>query len=443
MNFKKITTMIAALVLAVSILPVQVHADEDFSDTSYWTDRCTNIENLKGKDKQVCETFVQQMASQSSSMSDRLTEIDSQRTEIAKNIEAYEVKIKDLKNQVSDLKGQINDLQGQIDEMQKQIDAKQAKADDLEKKVMGQIENSQSMMRLSKIVDVLMGAKTFTDFVQILNGLSDMTKYNDKTRNDLIAVMQDLEASQKELKGKQEDLQGKQEDALVSQYQAEVIQEEYEAQKKDLDKQYSELQLSKEALAAQNDKVLQAQEEAKAQAAAEEAARRAEEARKEQEALQQQQAQQQQQQQNNNTGNGNAGGGTPSGGGAPSTGGNASVDALTMGAQVVNYAMQFVGYPYIWGAMNPSVGFDCSGLTAYVYGHFGIYLAHSSYAQESAGRIVSYAEAIPGDLITWNGHAGIYIGNGYCVNAMNPEMGVRTCPLSWITNGNMLFHRMF
>ena len=435
MKLKKITTMLAATVLTIGILPCRVYADEDFSNTSYWTDRCTNIENLKGKDKQVCDTFVQQMASQSSSMTDRLTEIDSQRTEISKNIEEYETKIRDLQKQVDGLKGQIDDLQGQIDKLQEQIDAKQAKADDLEKKVMGQIENSQSTMRLSKIVDVLMGAKTFTDFVQIVNGLSDMTKYNDKTRNDLISVMQELETSQKELSGKQKDLQGKQEDALVSQYEAEVIQEEYEAQKKDLDKQYSELQLSQEALAAQNDKVLQAQEEAKAQAAAEEAARAAEEARKQQEALQQQQQ------------SGGGGGGRPTAPAPapqpPASGGGASVDALTMGAQVVNYAMQFVGMPYIWGAMDPNVGFDCSGLTAYVYGHFGIYLAHSSYVQEGAGRIVSYAEAIPGDLITWNGHCGIYIGNGYCVNAMNPEMGVRTCPLSWITNGNMLFHRLF
>lgn len=428
MNLKKWITAVSAVAILACTMPVHVHADEDFSDTTYWTERCTNISNLRGSDKQNCEVFLQKMAEQSDSLSAQLNEIDSQRSEIAANIEEYANKIEEYQNQIDDLKVQIDDLQGEIDTLQENIDEKQAEADDLETKVMNQIENSQPTMRLSKVIDVLMGAKTFTELIQIINGLSDMTEYNDRTMDNLVAVMQELKDTQKQLDDKQTELENTQEEALVSQYQAQVIQDEYEAQKAELDSQYSELQLSSEALAMASDAVVQAQQEAAAQAAAEAAAKAAEEA------LKQQQQQQQQQ----------SGGGSSSGTTTPSVdySANASAEQLALGAQIVNYGMQFVGCAYVWGGTTPA-GFDCSGLTQYVYRHFGIYIGRTSYVQETAGVIVSLSQAIPGDLITWTGHAGIYIGNNMVLNAMDPSLGVRTCPLSWITNGNMKIHRIF
>lgn len=428
MNLKKWRTAVSATAILACTMPVHVHADEDFSDTTYWTERCTNISNLRGSDKQNCEVFLQKMAEQSDSLSAQLNEIDSQRSEIAANIEEYANKIEEYQNQIDDLKVQIDDLQGEIDSLQENIEEKQAEADDLETKVMNQIENSQPTMRLSKVIDVLMGAKTFTELIQIINGLSDMTEYNDRTMDNLVAVMQELKDTQKQLDDKQTELESTQEEALVSQYQAQVIQDEYEAQKAELDSQYSELQLSSEALAMASDAVVQAQQEAAAQAAAEAAAKAAEEA------LKQQQQQQQQQ-----------GGGSSSGTTTPSTpnySANATAEQLSLGAQIVSYGMQFVGCPYVWGGTTPA-GFDCSGLTQYVYRHFGIYIGRTSYVQETAGTIISLSQAIPGDLITWNGHAGIYIGNNMVLNAMDPSLGVRTCPLSWITNGNMMIHRIF
>lgn len=427
MQLKKWLTAVSAAAIVACVLPVQIHADEDFSDTTYWTERCTDISNLRGADKQNCEIFVQKMAEQSDSLSAQLNEIDSQRSEIAANIEEYATQIEEYQNQIDDLRVQIDDLQGEIDTLQTNIDEKQAEADDLETKVMNQIENSQPTMRLSKVIDVLMGAKTFTELIQIINGLSDMTEYNNRTMDNLVAVMQELKDTQKQLDDKQTELESTQEEAIASQYQAQLIQDEYEAQKAELDTQYSELQLSSEALAMASDAVAQAQQEAAAQAAAEAAAAAAEEA------LKQQQQQQQQ------------GGGSSSGTTTPSTpnySANATAEQLALGAQIVNYGMQFVGCAYVWGGTTPA-GFDCSGLTQYVYRHFGIYIGRTSYVQETAGIIIPLSQAIPGDLITWNGHAGIYIGNNMVLNAMDPSLGVRTCPLSWITNGNMMIHRIF
>jgi cell wall-associated NlpC family hydrolase len=91
---------------------------------------------------------------------------------------------------------------------------------------------------------------------------------------------------------------------------------------------------------------------------------------------------------------------------------------VTVGAQAVADAMRLRGVPYVWGGSTPA-GFDCSGLTAYVYGKLGITLAHSTYAQWDAGRHVLRSALQPGDLVFFDGigHVGIYIGGGWFVHA--------------------------
>lgn len=103
--------------------------------------------------------------------------------------------------------------------------------------------------------------------------------------------------------------------------------------------------------------------------------------------------------------------------------------------QIINYAMQFKGYPYVWGGNTPSTGFDCSGLVQYVYAHFGIDLPRTTYEQVNCGRAVSLNDIQPGDLVfeipSAEGpqHVGIYIGNGKILDAMDPQNGVTISPL--------------
>ncbi len=104
----------------------------------------------------------------------------------------------------------------------------------------------------------------------------------------------------------------------------------------------------------------------------------------------------------------------------PSSGG-------TTGDDVVDYALRFLGTPYVWAGSTPS-GFDCSGFTSYVYKHFGIYLPHSSRLQAGYGKAVSRSNLQPGDLVFFFSpihHVGIYIGGGKMVNAAGTGKGVR------------------
>lgn len=89
------------------------------------------------------------------------------------------------------------------------------------------------------------------------------------------------------------------------------------------------------------------------------------------------------------------------------------------GQDVVNYALQFVGNPYVWGGTDPVNGADCSGFVQSVYAHFGVALNRTSEAQQSNGVSVPYSQAQPGDLICYGSHIAIYMGNGQIVHASN------------------------
>ena len=100
---------------------------------------------------------------------------------------------------------------------------------------------------------------------------------------------------------------------------------------------------------------------------------------------------------------------------------------------MIEYASQFVGNPYVWGGTSLTNGADCSGFVQSVFAHFGISLPRTTYDQINAGVEVSYDQAMPGDLICYDGHIGIYIGNGQIVNAQNPEQGIGISPATYTT----------
>ncbi len=100
-------------------------------------------------------------------------------------------------------------------------------------------------------------------------------------------------------------------------------------------------------------------------------------------------------------------------------------------AQVVNYALQFLGNPYVWGGTSLTKGADCSGFTMSVYAHFGIGLPHYSGSQAGMGKAVKSSEMRPGDLIYYAdskgtiNHVSMYIGNGQIVHAASRRSGIK------------------
>lgn len=101
------------------------------------------------------------------------------------------------------------------------------------------------------------------------------------------------------------------------------------------------------------------------------------------------------------------------------------------GQEIADYALQFVGYPYVYGGSSPS-GFDCSGFTSYIYAQFGYSINRTASNQLDNGYAVSMSELQPGDLVMFKKgstskratHVGIYIGNNEFVHASTSQVGV-------------------
>ena len=102
------------------------------------------------------------------------------------------------------------------------------------------------------------------------------------------------------------------------------------------------------------------------------------------------------------------------------------------GAQVVAIALQYLGVPYKWGGASPETGFDCSGLTMYVFAKIGVSLPHYAAAQYEMGVPVPKDQLQPGDLVFFRnlGHMGMYIGGGNFIHAPRTGDVVKISPLS-------------
>lgn len=97
---------------------------------------------------------------------------------------------------------------------------------------------------------------------------------------------------------------------------------------------------------------------------------------------------------------------------------------------LVQYAKQFVGNPYVWGGTSLTNGADCSGFTLSIYKKYGVSLPHHAASQAQLGTKVDYNSAQPGDLVFYakNGrinHVAIYIGNGQVIHASSPKTGIK------------------
>ncbi len=100
-------------------------------------------------------------------------------------------------------------------------------------------------------------------------------------------------------------------------------------------------------------------------------------------------------------------------------------------ASIVNYALQFVGNPYVYGGTSLVNGCDCSGFTSSIYAAFGYSITRTSRSQAAAGTEIALSDVQPGDLVFYTnvstgviGHVAMYIGNGQIVHAASETLGI-------------------
>lgn len=355
-----------------------------------------------------------------------ISNIEQQQNSLQQEIDELDSELVALLLDIEVLKDEITQKEADIDQATRDL----AKA---QEDAANQYESMKTRIRFmyergdNALIESLMGAGSMADFLNRVEYFNQIYEYDrnmldeyKETVTQVATLKSTLEQEQQdmvELKENQEH-QSKELEQMLSAKRATMSDFDSKlAQAQALAKQY------KDTIDRQND-IIVAEE---ARIAQEEERRRQEEERRrqEEERRRQEQQQQQQQQQQGSENSGGSGSGS-SGGGSDDGGANPSYRTDISGQTVVDYAMQFVGNPYVWGGTSLTNGCDCSGFVMSVFGHFGISLPHSSYSLRSCGQGVSYSNAQPGDLICYSGHVAIYIGGGRIVGAQSSAVGIAT-----------------
>ncbi len=252
---KRVFIALLVCVLASNLVTVTNAEGEtpDYSDTTYWNKVCLGDDAYDNT--AACTAYMQYISTQSESFASQMKEIDAKKEEIASNIEyygqqisTYQAEADALNSEIATLNGQISVKEQEIAAMEEQIAENEAQIDAAEEKVKDRMVAAQETMRLNQFLDILMGAKSFDDFVRIANGLNDITNYDESTMNELADLIDQLDNDKAKLEeekvaldASKQEVVDKQNSILAAKYQIQVIQEEFQRQYSDLQAQYANM----------------------------------------------------------------------------------------------------------------------------------------------------------------------------------------------------------
>lgn len=338
--------------------------------------------------------------------------IQSQQQELQSQIDALDADLVNIIMNLDILEGELSDKQTELDNVTAQLaqaqEDEQNQYDAMKKRIVYMYENGDD-----SYIEALVGA---TDFSDLLNRLEYAQQIYDYDRNlltqyqETVQQVADLKSQVETEKAELEEVQQSYQEQQAS-YESMIA--EKQSQMSDFDTQLA----SAQSLAAQYKATVDEQNEIirQEQAAAAAAAAQNNNNNKGNNTTTA----------NNNTGS-NTGGDSTTGGSTGGGGLNPPFSTSVSGSDVVSYACQFIGNPYVWGGESLTDGADCSGFIKSVYANFGISLPHSSVALQRAGSEVSYENAQPGDIVCYAGHVAIYMGGGQIVHASSPSTGIKT-----------------
>lgn len=244
---------LAAAMMIYTAVPVT--AEPDYSDTEYWTEKCTGTGISDYEDYEACEAYREYVADQSEHLSERLAEVDAEREQIAANIKEYGGKIEEYQKEADKLNGdisaldrQIGEIEVRIDEVKADIEVKEAEiaekqkgADKIAEKIRQRMQAAQSTMRINSWIDLILGVRSFDEFLRLMSGITNINRFDTEANEELAALMDELNRTKEELEADEKEVEdaaalleqqrtavlAKQNELEVMKYRAQVIREEY------------------------------------------------------------------------------------------------------------------------------------------------------------------------------------------------------------------------
>ena len=381
MNRKKIYS----LVLAFAILMTGVPA----SATSI-----KNIQNEKAKNE-----------SELKSIQSKISGIESQKSALSSEVSSLNDDLTDTLLNIEVLESDLADKEAEIEQAQKDYEAAKAteeqQYDSMKKRIQYLYETGQE-----SYVEMLLTSDSVADLVNKVDYAEELQEYDRRLLDEYKAAKQavidlqaQLEEEKQELLEMEEQL-NQEKEATLSEMRAQIA--DFDSQLSAAKAKVSEYQKKIKEQNAQI-KQLQKEEEAKKKAAAAKSSSSS----------------------SSGTSTGGSASAGSSSGSSKSSGSTATVSGGGGGSSIASTGLRYVGNPYVYGGNSLTNGTDCSGFVHLIHAACGISTPRDSNSLAGGGRAVSESEMLPGDVVCYYGHVGIYIGNGQIVHASTPSSGIK------------------
>ena len=376
---------LCSLVLAVVILATGVPA----SATSI-----KSIQNEKAKNE-----------SELKNIQSKISGIESQKSALSSEVSSLNDDLTDTLLNIQVLESDLADKEVEIEQAQKDYEAAKAteeqQYDSMKKRIQYLYETGQE-----SYVEMLLTSESVADLVNKVDYAEELQEYDRRLLDEYKAAKQAVIDLQAQLEEEKQELLEMEEQLEQEKANLESVIAQKRSQIADFDSQLSAAKAKvseyQKKIKEQNAQIkqLQKEEEAKRKAAAA-------------------------QNSTSSSGSSTASSGSTSGYSSKSSGKTATVSGGGGGSSIASTGLRYVGNPYVYGGNSLTNGTDCSGFVHLIHSACGISTPRDSNSLAGGGRAVSESEMLPGDVVCYYGHVGIYIGNGQIVHASTPSSGIK------------------
>ena len=356
----------------------------------------------------------------------KASEIQSQKTQNEKALKDVQSKISNLESQRSSLSSEVNSLNDSLtdtllnievlesDLADKEVEIEQAQEDYEAAKATEDKQYASMKTRIQYLyesgetsyVELLLTSEDVGDLINKVDYAEELQESDRRLLDQYKAAKEAVVELQQQLAEEKEELQEMEAQLEEEKANLESVIAQKKSEIADFDSQLSTAKAKaseyQKKIKEQNAQIkqLQKEEEAKRKAAAAQSS-------------------------TSSAGSSTASSGSTSGYSSKSSGKTATVSGGGGGSSIASTGLRYVGNPYVYGGNSLTNGPDCSGFVHLIHSACGISTPRDSNSLAGGGRTVSESEMLPGDVVCYYGHVGIYIGNGQIVHASTPSSGIK------------------